>query len=97
MGATRSTSSTTDMQGMSGMSSTPGMQALQNASGAEFNRLFVSQMLSMHEAKLAELQSASTQITDPQIKMAVNKAIPIIRMHRDMLQKMSTGTTGNGQ
>ena len=83
---------------MNGMDHSAGMMALQNASGSEFNRLFVSQMLTMHEAKLTELQTAAPQLTDPMLKAAVNKAIPKIRMHRDMLLKMDNGTTsGNNQ
>jgi len=81
--------------GMSGMSSQDmaAMQQLQNASGSEFNTLFVSQMLTMHEAKLSELQTAATTLTDPELKTLVTKAIPKIRMHRDTLAKMSKGGT----
>jgi len=84
--------------GMSGMGgqNMAAMQALQNASGTEFNTLFVSQMLTMHEAKLAELQAASTSLTDPELKTLVTKAIPKIRMHRDMLSKMNKGGSGTG-
>jgi len=82
--------------GMSGMSSQDMavMQQLQNASGSEFNTLFVSQMLSMHESKLSELQTAATSLTDPELKALVTKAIPKIRMHRDTLAKMNKGGSG---
>jgi hypothetical protein len=50
----------------------------------------------MHEAKLTELQSAATTLTDAELKSSVNRAIPIIRMHRDMLSKMNTGGTSGG-
>jgi len=73
------------------------MQALQNASGREFNGLFVSQMLQMHQTKVAELQSASSRITDPILKAAVTKALPIIRMHRDMLARANSGNASTGQ
>ena len=90
--------SANDMSGVSGMSGSgmAAMQALQNASGAQFNTLFVSQMLSMHDAKLAELESAATSLTDPELKQAVTKAIPKVRMHRDMLSKMSKGGSTSG-
>lgn len=45
-----------------------GMQALQNATGTEFDRMWVSQMLAMHEAKLAELTAASTSVQDAELK-----------------------------
>jgi predicted outer membrane protein len=90
-----------DMSGMQGMSSTPGqgmaaMQQLQNATGTEFNTMFVSQMLQMHEQKLAELESASTTLTDPELKTLVTKAIPKIRMHRDMLARINKGNNNTG-
>lgn len=68
------------------------MRALQNASGEAFNTMFVSQMLAMHEAKLAELQTAAVTLLDPELKLLVTKAIPKIRMHRDMLLRMNKGT-----
>jgi len=84
-----------DMHGMMHGQNMAAMQALQNATGTEFNTQFVSQMLAMHEAKLSELQTASTTLTDPELKLLVTKAIPKIRMHRDMLAKMNKGGTGN--
>ena len=72
------------------------MQALQNASGAEFNTLFVSQMHTMHQAKLTELQSAVRTITDPQLKMAVNRAIPKIKLHTQALARMNKGGSTGG-
>jgi uncharacterized protein (DUF305 family) len=77
------------MNDMSGMGHMAGMDALQNASGTEFNRLFVTQMLTMHQAKLSELQTASTQLKDAELKTIVRKAIPKVRMHRDALLKMN--------
>ena len=82
------------MMAMQGMGS---MQALQSASGREFNALFVSQMLQLHQAKVAELQSASSRITDPILKTAVTKALPIIRMHRDMLARANNGNASTEQ
>jgi predicted outer membrane protein len=82
--------------GMSGMAATPGMTALMSASGTEFDRMWVSQMLTMHNAKLTELEAASIVITNPELKAAVTTALPKIRMHRDMLSKLNTGNnTGN--
>jgi len=84
----------TEMHDMSGHDAD--FQALQNATGSEFNTTFVSKMLAMHEAKLAELQSASATVTDPALQSSINKAIPKIKMHRDMLSKLSNGN-GNNQ
>jgi len=73
--------------------SSPAMDALRNASGPEFDRMWVSQMLSMHETKLAELTTASRTVKDPELKAAIAKAIPKVRSHRDMLSKMGTSGT----
>lgn len=83
---------------IAGMQDVAGMQALQNARGSEFNNLFVSQMLQMHQAKVSELQTALARITDPILKAAVTRALPKIKMHRDMLATLNGGTNNsNGQ
>jgi predicted outer membrane protein len=81
--------------GMGSMTGMGDMGALMNARGAEFNRLWTTQMLTMHEAKLATLQTASTTLTDAALKAVVLKAIPIVRMHRDALSRMNTGGSTN--
>jgi predicted outer membrane protein len=90
-----STGSGTDanMSGMSGMSMSGDMQGLMSATGAEFNRLFVSQMLTMHEAQLKELQTVSTTLRDADVKAVVLKAIPKVRMHTTMLRSMNAAST----
>jgi len=84
-----------DMAGMQGMSGMTDISALQNATGTQFNTLFVSQMLTMHDAKVAELQSAIRTISDPLLKSAVTSALPKIRMHRDMLARINRSTSGS--
>jgi putative membrane protein len=61
------------------------MPALGNASGREFDKLWTSQMLTMHETKLAELQSFMNTTQDADLKALATKAMPKIKMHRDML------------
>ncbi|HEX8461284.1 MAG TPA: DUF4142 domain-containing protein, partial [Segetibacter sp.] len=92
---TTNTGSNTQGMGndMSGMSMGSGAQALMNASGDEFNRMYVSQMLTMHEAQLAELQAATKTVKDTQLKTVINTAIPKVRMHTNMLRSMNTGAT----
>jgi len=51
------------MGGMGGMMSEQDMHALMNATGAEFDRLFLEQMIVHHEGAL---QMAETEITDGQ-------------------------------
>jgi putative membrane protein len=61
------------------------MPALGNASGREFDKLWTAQMLTMHETKLAELQSFMNTTQDADLKALATKAMPKIKMHRDML------------
>lgn len=64
------------------MSSMPG---LAGASGKEFDNMWQSEMLKMHEAKIAELESVMQQTTDADIKNLATKALPKIKHHREML------------
>jgi len=77
----------TDMSGMSSMS---------GASGKEFDQAWASEMLTMHDAKISELQNVLSQTQDADIKALASKALPKIKMHRDMLSKI-TASTGSTQ
>jgi predicted outer membrane protein len=80
------------MGGMSGMAGMQTFHDLQNATGEEFNKMWVSQMLTMHEAKVTELETASRTIRDSELTAIVTRALPKVRAHRDMLAKMNGGT-----
>jgi putative membrane protein len=67
---------------MSSMPSLPGQ-------GREFDKMWTSQMLAMHEAKMAELQSFLNTTQDADLKALANKALPKIKMHRDQLTTIS--------
>lgn len=56
--------------------------------GTDFNSKWASAMLTMHEAKIAELEKFMSQTQDTDIKMAASKALPKIRAHRDLLSKI---------
>ncbi len=61
-----------------------------NASGTAFDKMWVQHMLSGHEAKLSELQSVINSTQDADIKTLATKALPKVKMHRDMLAKVNT-------
>lgn len=82
-------------QGTMAMPAIPSLTDIANATGAEFSKMWIQHMTSMHQAKLAELQAASKTLTDPDLLGAINKAIPKVQMHLDMLSKANTGATGN--
>jgi len=69
-----------------------GMPSLSGASGKEFDQSWASEMLTMHEAKISELQNVLSQTQDADIKALASKALPKIKMHRDMLSKITTST-----
>lgn len=62
---------------------------LGNATGKEFDKMWVQHMLTGHEAKLAELQSVINSTQDADIKALAGKALPKVQMHRDMLAKIN--------
>lgn len=57
-------------------------------SGRNFDKTWASHMLTMHEAKITELESYLALTTDDDIKAAANKALPKIKVHREMLMKI---------
>ena len=59
------------------------------AAGSDFDKTWASQMLTMHEAKIAELENIIQQSSDADIKAAANKALPKIKIHRAMLMKIN--------
>ncbi|MBA4168739.1 MAG: DUF4142 domain-containing protein [Chitinophagaceae bacterium] len=63
---------------------------LSGASGSDFDTMWVANMLIRDAAKFDELSQAKTSATNPQLKMAITEALPIVRRHRsqlNMLQK----------
>ncbi len=69
-----------------------GMSSMSGASGKEFDQAWASEMLTMHDAKISELQNVLSQTQDAEIKALASKALPKIKMHRDMLSKISAST-----
>jgi predicted outer membrane protein len=61
---------------------------LANASGNEFDQVWIDQMLTKHKIKLGELQSAKNSVQDARLKQIINTAIPSVRSHRDMLSEL---------
>ena len=72
----------------SDMHSMPAMPPAEIAEGTDFDAKWASAMLTMHEAKIAELEKFMSITQDTGIKMAASKALPKIRAHRDLLAKI---------
>lgn len=56
--------------------------------GKEFNTKWASAMLTMHEAKIDELEKFMGTTHDAQLKAAIGKALPKIRSHTALLAKI---------
>jgi len=65
---------------------------LMNATGKEFDDMWVSHMLHAHNAKLDELKNASQKISNAELKKLVQQAIPKVKSHRDKLQQLNGGS-----
>ena len=74
--------------GSPNITSYPGLQGLENATGREFEKIWLLQMLSRQEAKIAELETTSPQLSDVELKSVANRALQKIKIHRDMLSRM---------
>lgn len=57
-------------------------------SGSNFDKTWATEMLTMHEAKIAELENYINLSTDDDIKAAASLALPKIKKHREMLMKI---------
>lgn len=67
------------------------LASLRSAAGKDFDNSWSAYMLTMHEAKIRELENALSQTQDADLKTSINKALPKIKAHRDVLTKLSTG------
>lgn len=61
---------------------------LSGASGSDFDTIWVANMLIRDQAKFDELSQAKTTVTNPQLKMAITEAVPLIRKHRSQLNTL---------
>ena len=65
------------------------IDALNNASAADFDKTYLGQQTMAHQDALA-LMTAESQSGDvPQLKDAAGKILPVVQMHVDMLAKMT--------
>ena len=81
---------------MPGMSTAPAMPELTVEPGKDFNTTWASHMLTMHEAKIRELEEFMAITQDVAIKEVAGRALPKIRMHRDMLAAIPGAKAGPG-
>ena len=56
--------------------------------GKGFDAAWAGEMLTMHEAKIAEMENFLSLTKDPALKAAVMKALPKIKAHKELLLKI---------
>jgi len=67
------------------------MKLMERKSGADFDREFMEHMVKDHEKDLKDVQDIAAKAKDPEFKAAVQKAIPTIRSHLELAQRISKG------
>jgi putative membrane protein len=71
------------------------MARLRKLSGAEFDRAFLTQMVSDHDDALRMVRNARNQTHDVELRALLNKLTPVLQQHRDLAQRLLR-TTGEG-
>jgi putative membrane protein len=68
------------------------LKKLQGASGSEFDRMYMEQMVKDHEKTLKTLQEAAKSAKDPELKQAAEKAAPNVQKHLEMAKDIAEKT-----
>jgi putative membrane protein len=63
-------------------------EKLSKFSGQVFDSLWVSNLLDMQQAKFNELTQAKVTVTNPQLKMAVSEALPLVKKNLSQLKTL---------
>lgn len=65
------------------------IEALNNASAADFDKTYLDQQTMAHQEALALMMAESQSGDVPQLKDAAGMILPVVQMHIDMLSKIS--------
>jgi len=67
------------------------LQKLQRASGAEFDRVYKSELMKDHEKDIAEFQRAAREVQDPQLREFATNTLPVLRQHHQLIMGVGHG------
>ena len=70
------------------------LKKLQGASGEQFDRAYVDQMVKDHEKALRLVQDAAKNARNPELKQAAEKAAPEVKQHLDMAKQLAGKKSG---
>ena len=65
------------------------MKKLESASGAEFDKVFMQQMVKDHEDGLKLVQNTAKNAKDPQLKADAEKTAPVIEKHLEEAKRIA--------
>lgn len=65
------------------------MKKLESASGAEFDKVFMQQMVKDHEDALKLVQNTAKSAKDPQLKADAEKTAPVIEKHLEEAKRIA--------
>jgi len=67
------------------------LNGLKEKSGVDFDKKFISDMLSDHKDDIDSFEKASDKANDPAIKEFAAKHLPVLMKHREMAEKIEKG------
>ncbi|HMF41219.1 MAG TPA: DUF4142 domain-containing protein [Polyangia bacterium] len=70
------------------MTSGEDMKKLQLATGSEFDRIFVNEMLAGHQKVIADVKAARDGTGDGKLKQLLSATLPVLEKHRQTAQKL---------
>jgi len=65
------------------------MKLMERKSGAEFDKEFMEHMVKDHEKDIQDAENIAAKAKDAEFKAAVQKAIPTMRQHLELAQRLS--------
>lgn len=77
-----------------GKSEKSALKKLQSASGAQFDRSYMQQMVKDHEKALKLVQNTAKSAKDPELKQAAEQAAPEIQKHLDEAKEIAGKQSG---
>jgi len=73
---------------------TSALDKLQNLSGAEFDKYYVSNMVRDHRKDVREFEKASQNLSDPDLKAFAEKTLPTLQEHLRMAENLESQVKG---
>ncbi|MBS1585422.1 MAG: DUF4142 domain-containing protein [Bacteroidetes bacterium] len=67
---------------------TTGVASLSEKPGKDWDKAWVNKMVDAHQNAIDMFTSAQGKVTDPELKATIDKALPVLHSHYDMVKKM---------